>query len=494
MYNFEMVNLLKTNLQSRILLNREYSDFVSTQSVEQLLIEKVDSLYLSKDYADAWQIIILSTGELPTYKQVNKLQILSCIARDSRELYSSVQELMVEATGVAGLAPKTELIQGKNVIVIETSHILALNSGIQHVTRLIAKAFSSHPDFLLVATNSDGSGFTWLSQGELDHLLQESFTSPESDLKPNHEPHINLILEDCNILVPEVTKNLDFASRLRAIGAFTDNKTFFIGYDLIPILGPEYVSPVEIETFANYLLATSESTGIICISDQTRNEFNGYLKARETVADYNGKLLTLQLPVEPRIRLLSSEVPGEFKSLVGESYFLCVGTIEPRKNQLRVIAAFEELWARGLRNPIVFVGRIAPTSENEFKQSIHNQLGAIIFHYSDIPQSDLDWLYQNCLATIQVSSYEGFGLPVVESISHGKPVLVNPFGVQFELAEGNGGLPVDDISVSAIADSLEKIAKNSELRKELSDQALNAKFPTIDDYARGIVKILNSES
>ncbi len=494
MYEFEIVQQLRTGLRDRLLTQVHGLEFDDTWTEESMLQALVSKLHSTKSHRDAWQVLQVATGQLPSYGQVHELHVLSCIALDPDELIRSVFEHMVVARGLTGLAPETKVISDKNVVLFESSHLLSLNSGIQQVSRMIAKLFALNPSFVLLAVTPDGSGFTEMTEEEKDHLLQESFTSPDEDLIPNSSPSINVLLSNCRMLIPEVTKSIEFASRLRAMGAFSGNEIFYVGYDLIPILAPEFVAPIEIESFAHYLLATTESSGIICISDQTKKEFSAYFNARKTVAEYEGMLVALPLPVVPFQEAPDDFEPKEFKKLVKGSYILCVGTIEPRKNQRKIVTAFNEFWAKGGKNQIVFVGRIASQSENHFQAEIQQKLGESVFHFVDLTQDLLSWLYKNSLASIQVSDYEGYGLPVVESIAHGRPVIVNPYGVQFELAQGNGGLAVEDNSVSALLNTLEKVSIDVELRENLESEAKNAKFPSINDYANGIVRVLNKES
>jgi glycosyltransferase involved in cell wall biosynthesis len=494
MYDFEIVHQLRRGLRKRLDSNS------INPSVEQklddglALLHLVNELYVSKSSEDAYRVLQISTGQLPNYEQVNELQIYSCIALDADELFRRVLESVVTARGYSALSTDTQFISGKNVLIVEQSHLLSLNSGIQRVTRMVAKEFASNSNFILMSVIPDGSGFTELTEREKRHLLQEDFFSPDEDLVVNISPATNVILSNCRILVPEVTKNKDFASRLRALGAFSSNQTFFIGYDLIPIFAPEFVAPIEIETFAHYLLATTESTAVVCISNQTRDEFLCYFKARETVKDYQGFVESLILPAFLKIEESQISQAGEkFASLDGLDFFLCVGTIEPRKNQLKVLTAFNQLWARGGNQRIVFVGRISDLIKSNFLQSAGENLGGKAFHFQDISDSELAWLYKRATATIQISSYEGFGLPVVESIVHGVPVIVNSFGVQHELSIGKGGFALVDQSVECLADAIDRISRDTSLTSQLIEETSGAHFMSSSDYAREIQEVINQK-
>jgi glycosyltransferase involved in cell wall biosynthesis len=177
-------------------------------------------------------------------------------------------------------------------------------------------------------------------------------------------------------------------------------------------------------------------------------------------------------------------------NLLRSEFFLCVGTIEPRKNQMRVVAAFNHFWANGGRLGVVFVGRLWRELESEFRDLAGENFGNRLFHFENISDSELIWLYKNAYATIQVSSYEGFGLPVIESISYGKPVIVNSYGVQNELAMGNGGLSTADQSIESLASAIERIASDKVLLATLVKQAQEAKFFNIDEYATELSEVL----
>ena len=118
-------------------------------------------------------------------------------------------------------------------------------------------------------------------------------------------------------------------------------------------------------------------------------------------------------------------------------FILTVGTIEYRKNHITLINAYRLLVSEGNMDlpALVIVGRpgwldnsLAYQIEND--PSIHN----LVHVYSDVSDDDLDYLYRNCLFTVYPSIYEGWGLPVAESLRYGKQCITSNSSSMLEIA------------------------------------------------------------
>jgi glycosyltransferase involved in cell wall biosynthesis len=105
--------------------------------------------------------------------------------------------------------------------------------------------------------------------------------------------------------------------------------------------------------------------------------------------------------------------------LVDKSYFLYVSRVEPRKNHIALIRSFEKYIEKGNDCYLVLVGAtsILPAEFNE----ISGRLGDRLVMLKGISGEQLSWLYSNCLGHIYPSRGEGFGFPVLESLSLGVP-------------------------------------------------------------------------
>ncbi|MDP9238343.1 MAG: glycosyltransferase family 4 protein [Chloroflexota bacterium] len=152
-------------------------------------------------------------------------------------------------------------------------------------------------------------------------------------------------------------------------------------------------------------------------------------------------------------------------------FVLSVGSLEPGKNRRRVFRAMRRLRDEGLDYRLVVVGQKAWKYEGDF--ALVDALGMrdrIIFP-GYVKQDDLPALYGAATAFVFPSLYEGFGLPVIEAMSCGTPVLTSNISATAEVA-GDAALLVDPLSVEAIADGLRRLLRDAELRADLSKRGL----------------------
>ena len=155
-------------------------------------------------------------------------------------------------------------------------------------------------------------------------------------------------------------------------------------------------------------------------------------------------------------------------------YVLSVGSIQPRKNLVRLIKAYAEL--RGTRSgnkcpKLVIVGRCAWLYDETLRALEQTGVEDSVVLTGYVPESDLPALYSGALCFIYPSYFEGFGLPPLEAMKCGAPVIV---GNATSLPEvvGDAALKVDPFDVSAIAAAMDQLINNSELRDELSVKGL----------------------
>jgi glycosyltransferase involved in cell wall biosynthesis len=165
--------------------------------------------------------------------------------------------------------------------------------------------------------------------------------------------------------------------------------------------------------------------------------------------------------------------PSSVIGLVPDRFWLNVGTLEPRKNQERVIRAYSKLKAEAKTTfPLVFAGGIGWLMQ-DFKRTIR-ELGlskdVLILGYVD--DTTLHWLYQNCFAFVYPSLFEGFGLPILEAMSLGKAVITSNVASIPEIV-GDAGILVDPLDETAICQAMMGLAKNPQFHADLKDRAAN---------------------
>ena len=155
---------------------------------------------------------------------------------------------------------------------------------------------------------------------------------------------------------------------------------------------------------------------------------------------------------------------------INGDYVLSVGSIQPRKNLVRLIKAYASLRDRcpGDRFPkLVLVGKCAWLYDETLRalDETHVRESVVLTGY--VPEADLPALYSGALCFVYPSYFEGFGLPPLEAMKCGTPVVVANATSLPEVV-GDAGLKVDPFDIAAIAAAVDQLINSSELRKELS--------------------------
>lgn len=147
-------------------------------------------------------------------------------------------------------------------------------------------------------------------------------------------------------------------------------------------------------------------------------------------------------------------------------YLLCVSNRKPHKNELRLVMAFAR--SRVTEMHLVFTG--GPSAE--IIKCIEEQHVWERVHFTGIvPETRLPSLYRGANALVFPSLYEGFGLPVLEAMACGTPVVTANTTAMPELA-GDAALVVDPNSVQEIADAIDRIVNDTSLRSCLRQKGL----------------------
>lgn len=154
-------------------------------------------------------------------------------------------------------------------------------------------------------------------------------------------------------------------------------------------------------------------------------------------------------------------------------YFLYLGTLEPRKNLTRLVKAYEILSRRKEDCPLlVLAGGKGWLYDEIFEEVNKSGLGDKVIFTQYIPGEEICPLMNGAEAFVFPSLYEGFGMPPLEAMACGTPVIVSGSASLPEVV-GDCGLIVDAYSEESIADAMGKIADNEELRKQLSEKGIS---------------------
>ena len=206
-------------------------------------------------------------------------------------------------------------------------------------------------------------------------------------------------------------------------------------HDLLPVIIPEKYNPTWSRHFHfNVYVTCLLADAIVSISDSTRMDLERLLESHsypppEIFVHHHG----FDFRRNPGLVNSSSRFSAD------ERYFLMVGTIEPKKNHSLVIDQFLGMAEShpGIRLKIVGC-KGWMHDEITAKISLVIKRGHPVDYYKDVDDTELATAYGNALATIMASSHEGFGLPVIESLSLGCPVILPDIPVFREVAGGHG--------------------------------------------------------
>ncbi len=213
----------------------------------------------------------------------------------------------------------------------------------------------------------------------------------------------------------------------------------------------------QLKSWTGY--SVKKAAKILTISQSSKNDIIDYYRVPEDK-------VIVTYPGFNKIKDNMVHVPKKY-GIEGE-YILSVGTIQPRKNYEKLIEAFSTLDP----NPytLVIVGKKGWLYEKILKAPEKNGVKNQVKFLEFVPNEDLPFLYKNAKCFVLVSLYEGFGLPVLEAMNYGCPVVVSNVSSLPEIA-GQVGTLVNPDSVGEIAKGIRKILElDDSQRKAMIEQ------------------------
>lgn len=239
-------------------------------------------------------------------------------------------------------------------------------------------------------------------------------------------------------------------------------------HDLTTLLFPQHHSPLNrwYQRIALPVMIKRAST-IITDSEATR----GDCISRYQIA--SDKIHTVPIGVDhqrffPRDRLLAQSKVRQHLG-ISAPYLLSVGTLEPRKNLLRLVEAYSQLDSQA--PPLVIAGAKGwgdhPIAALIEQRNLQNRIHIPGF----VPDELLPDLYAGAEMFIYPSIYEGFGLPPLEAMACGAPVITSNCSSLPEVT-GDAALLIDPQDVNAITAAMDRLLKDTTLAASLSDQGI----------------------
>lgn len=208
---------------------------------------------------------------------------------------------------------------------------------------------------------------------------------------------------------------------------------------------------------------------LVANSETTRRDLERFLKIDPS------RVRVIPFSINPCFRKLTAGDTMKAVLSLGESaarpFILAVGSLEPRKNHIRLLQAYDLLLQRGEPGfDLVIVGKPAGAEQEIGQFMKERSLGSRVRLMGYVGEEDLVALYNTSLGYVTTSLYEGFGLPALEAMSCGKSGIVSDRSSLPEVV-GNTALLVNPDDTEAIADALKTYAGDTALRRRLESAA-----------------------
>jgi len=244
-------------------------------------------------------------------------------------------------------------------------------------------------------------------------------------------------------------------------------------HDILPLVMPEYFVSDSVRSFRKALNSFGMRDHIICVSNATRRD------VVRVLPQFPASHIHV-VPLAGDICETYAE-RGEDWSIfcahygIDEDDLIClaVGTIEPRKNHENLVAGFEFAVENSISKnlKLILVGKIGWKAGGIMSRITNSSVSEKIIVLGSIPDILLDCLYRKAVLTLFVSWAEGFGLPVLESMKVGTPVIASPIPI-IEETSVNSVYLTDPTSPKAIGGAIIEVIQSSKLQKELSHKGL----------------------
>ena len=248
---------------------------------------------------------------------------------------------------------------------------------------------------------------------------------------------------------------------------FSPVKKVGILYDLVWKLYPETMELGNRVRMKLFTLRTVKKLDLlISISENTKKDARAILDLRTRIE---------AIPLAADATIFYRAAPpavsaGRKKYGITKKYILTVCTLEPRKNLKSLLAAYRTM--PGRRDyQLVLAGMTGWITTDFFKEIEASDIGTNIIVTGYVPSAELAPLYTGAELFVFPTLYEGFGLPVLEAMQCGCPVITSNTSSIPEVA-GDAAILLDPDNAAGLSESMAKVLKNASLRKELSRKGL----------------------
>lgn len=307
-------------------------------------------------------------------------------------------------------------------------------TGVQRVVRsLLQSLIMAPPDGTTVCPIwFDGTVYRHASR--LVSRMFRGINSETTETAVRFEAHDWYLGLDLNLDMQASMEPTQQQARARGV------KMWFVVYDLLPLHHPDWWADGMTDKFGTWFESAARvADGFACISEATAGDVHAAL-AELAAPGWDAPMVrSFHIGADIASSVPSSGLPGDLTKVLAQlrkrPSFLMVGTIEPRKGHSQALAAFEQLWARGVEASLVIVGKTGWMVDDLVQRlTDHPRLGAGLYVLQAASDEYLARMYSECSCLLAPSEGEGFGLPLIEAAQHGLPILARDLEVFEEVA------------------------------------------------------------
>jgi glycosyltransferase involved in cell wall biosynthesis len=240
-------------------------------------------------------------------------------------------------------------------------------------------------------------------------------------------------------------------------------------HDLAFLLYPQFLTKASARYYGQIDQAVRHTDHIIAVSESTRRDIVRLLGVPEQMIT-----VVYEAPRRHFQRLPGNDWRERLRQRFSltRDYLLFVGTIEPRKNIPTLLSAFQQVLSH-YHPEVDLVLAGAPGWLTDEVYGLANRLGLTgrVHFLGRVSDDELIWLYNGAQMLILPSFYEGFGLPPLEAMACGCPVIVSNVSSLPEVV-GDAGLLFDPLDTDALTVAIWRLLSDDRLRQELVDKGL----------------------
>ncbi len=277
---------------------------------------------------------------------------------------------------------------------------------------------------------------------------------------------------------------------LATLPAHTTARRVGIYYDALIWRRPDIMPGNRQAGFVEYLNALGGFDRIVTISEESAADLRACWREHGRPDERMPPVSVVTLPVDGAGS--GGRVVSPPSVSAGRRSVLCVATFEPRKNHLGLLDAAEMAWTRGADFELTLIGRTTAQWGQRVVAALETlqAAGRPVRWLRHVDDATLRRAYEECAFTVFPSLAEGYGIPIAESLWHGRPCVCGVNGAIGEAAAGGGCLAVDQTDPAALAAAMETLLADRVLYRRLCDEAARRVFGTWEELARQLMPML----